>query len=83
MHSLADLVDKLIIENIKIFNLRDKLNQKDVNDEEYVRLFEKMMVLNENRSMLCNAVDAKLNNIVSKKESNEFLKKIRTYNDSK
>lgn len=81
MHSLSDLIDKLIIENIKIFNKREQLSQISENSPEYVKIYETMMILNENRSLLCNAVDEKFDNVISGKEKNTFLKKIRTYND--
>ena len=34
MYSIGDLVDKLVIENIKIFNIRQKLREKDLSDAE-------------------------------------------------
>ena len=34
MYSIGDLVDKLVIENIKIFNIRQKLHDKNLNDQE-------------------------------------------------
>lgn len=82
MHSLGDLVDKLIIENIKIYNLKDKINlMRDKNDKEYIEAYEKMMILNQNRAKLCEYVDIKFNDVVSGRDSNEFLAKVRTYND--
>ena len=38
MLSIGDLIDKLVIENMKIFSLREKLqeNKDQLNDEEFV-----------------------------------------------
>ena len=47
MLSIADLIDKLIIENIKIFHLREKLHHKNTDDESYVLSENKMNILNE------------------------------------
>ena len=47
MLSIGDLVDKLVIENIKIFSLREKIHE-DISDEEKVQLNNKMITLNEN-----------------------------------
>ena len=49
MYSIGDMVDKLVIENIKIFSIRENLHNENLSDEEYVKLNNKMMVLNENR----------------------------------
>jgi hypothetical protein len=84
MLSIGDLVDKLIIENIKIFTLREKIHN-DLSDEEHVKLTNTMMTLNENRGIIANALDEKITNVVDGKEKNLILKKIKTYhlNDKK
>lgn len=83
MLSIGDLIDKLIIENIKIFTLREKLHAEKLSDEEYTQLYDKIMILNENRGIICNHLDEKVNNVVSRKEKNVILKKIKTYNEHK
>ena len=72
-----------IIENIKIFTLREKLNSIDINDEEYVNLTNKMIILNENRGTIADYLDTKINSVVDGKEKNLILKKIKTYNEHK
>jgi len=79
MYSIGDLIDKLVIENIKIFSIRDKLHGSDLTDEEYVNFNEKMMVLNENRSIISKFLDEKIENVISGKEKNSVLKTIKTY----
>ena len=83
MLSIGDLIDKLIIENVKLFTLREKLHTDKLNDEEYTQLYDKIMVLNENRGIICNHLDEKVNNVVSGKEKNVVLKKIKTYREHK
>ena len=39
-----------------------------------------MMVCNENRGIIANYLDDKVNNVVDGKEANVVLKKIKTYN---
>lgn len=73
------MIDKLVIENIKIFTLRDKIHDT-TDEEEIVKLTEKMMVCNENRGIIANYLDDKVNNVVDGKEANVVLKKIKTYN---
>jgi hypothetical protein len=80
MNSIGDLIDKLVIENIKIFTLREKLHSEGISDEEYINLTNNMMLLNENRSTISNYLDEKIDRVVSKKEKNTILKKIKTYN---
>ena len=79
MLSIGDMIDKLVIENIKIFTLRDKIHDS-TDDEEIVKLTEKMMVCNENRGIIANYLDDKVNNVADGKEANVILKKIKTYN---
>ena len=79
MLSIGDMIDKLVIENIKIFTLRDKIHDS-TDEEEIVKLTEKMMVCNENRGIIANYLDDKVNNVVDGKEANVVLKKINTYN---
>ena len=79
MYSIGDLVDKLVIENIKIFNIRQKLHDKELNDQEYVELNNKMIALNENRSIVAGLLDTKIEKVVSGEEKNVLLKNIKTY----
>ena len=80
MYSIGDLVDKLVIENLKIFTVRDQLHSEELSDKEYVELNNKMNILNQNRSTLANLLDDKVEKVVSKKEKNVLLKIVKTYN---
>lgn len=79
MYSIADLIDKLVIENIKIFSIRDKLHEENLDDKEYVHLNDKMMTLNENRSIISSLLDDKIESVISGKDKNVLLKTIKTY----
>lgn len=79
MYSIGDLVDKLVIENLKIFSVRDQLHNQNLSDKEYVHLNNKMNILNQNRSTLANLLDEKVEKVVSKKEKNVLLKIVKTY----
>ena len=78
--SISDLIDKLVIENIKIFNLREKLHSGTLIEKEMVAFSEKMMLLNENRGVIADALDEKVEEVVSQKDLNRTLKKFKTYN---
>ena len=80
MNSIGDLIDKLVIENIKIFTVREKLHSDGISDEEYVNLTNNMIILNENRGIISNYLDKKIELVTSGKEENLVLKKIKTYN---
>jgi hypothetical protein len=83
MLSIGDFIDKLVIENIKIFTLREKLHSEGLSDSDYVAINDKLVTLTENRAIICDLLDEKVNNVVSGKEKNIVLKKIRTYNEHK
>lgn len=76
--SIGELIDKLIIENIKIFSLREKLNIAESNADAGV-LNEKMMTLVANRSALIACLDQKIESVISKNESNRILRTIKTF----
>ena len=80
MYSIGDLVDKLVIENLKIFTVRDLLHSEELSDKEYVELNNKMNILNQNRSILANLLDDKVEKVVSKTEKNVLLKIVKKYN---
>jgi len=80
LYSIGDMVDKLVVENLKIFSIREKLHQENLSDKEYVELNNKMNLLNQNRSTLANLLDEKVEKVVNKKEKNVLLKIVKTYN---
>jgi|TARA_Y100000310_G_scaffold336228_1_gene420213 hypothetical protein len=83
MYSIGDMIDKLVIENIKIFSIREKLHNDKLTDEEYVQLNNKMMILNENRGTISSLLDEKVENVVSGSEPNRILKTVKTYAKNK
>ena len=78
MYSIGELVDKLIIENIKIFSLREKIHG-DVSDEEYVECENKMNILNENRGVIIDFMNDKIDRVIEGKEPNQSLRNVKTY----
>ena len=83
MLSIGDLIDKLIIENVKLFTLREKMHTEKLSDEEHAQIYDKIMILNENRGIICNHLDEKINNVVLGEEKNVVLQKIKTYREHK
>lgn len=79
MYSIGDLIDKLVIENIKLFNIREKLHTESLNDEEYAKLHTLMIGLNKNRGIIADILDLKVEKVVSGQEQNRIIKKIKTY----
>jgi hypothetical protein len=83
LYSIAELIDKLIIENIKIFTSREKIHNKSISDEEYVQNENKMNVLNENRGIIIRFLDEKITNVIDETEQNTHVKNVKTYYNSK
>ena len=79
MYSIGDLIDKLVIENIKLFSIREKLHKENLSDEEYVDLNDKMMTLNINRGIISKLLNEKVDRVVRGEEKNSILKSIKTY----
>jgi thermostable 8-oxoguanine DNA glycosylase len=79
MLSIGEIVDRLVIENIKIFNVRERLNSDSLSDEEYVYCENKMNILNENRGIILQELDKKIDNVLSGKDKNVYMKHVKTY----
>jgi len=82
MYSVGELIDKLIIENIKIFNLRDDLHTKKMDNHEFVEIDNKMMTINSNRSIIVKFLNSKIDDVV-KGKPNSYFKDIKTYGQEK
>lgn len=78
MYSIGELVDKLIIENIKIFRLRETLHSGKLNDDDFVVNNNKMNTINENRSVIIKFLDKKINDVIEGKP-NSYFKDVKTY----
>jgi len=76
--SVGDLVDRLVIENIKIFNIREKLHT-DLSREDKIKYNKLMMALIGNRDVISTALDEKVEKVTTGQEKNTVLKKIKTY----
>lgn len=79
MYSVGELIDKLIIENMKIFQLRNMIHSKDVDDDVYVESENKMNILNENRGTIIDFLNDKIDKVIDKKERNSVLRNVKTY----
>ncbi len=77
--SIAEIIDKLVIENIKIFTTREKLHSPEISDEEFVYCENKMNILNENRGNIIQFLDQKIQDVVNKTDVNTHIKNVKTY----
>jgi hypothetical protein len=82
MYSIGELIDKLIIENIKLFDIRDSIN-KNPSDPDFVENENKMNILNENRSIIVKFLNEKIDNVFNNIQQNVYFKDIKTYNKVK
>ncbi len=80
MISIGDWIDKLVVENMKLFTVRDKLNTVKKNSHAYTVLYDTMMKMTDNRAKIMNALDKKVADVISGREPNIFIERIRTYN---
>ena len=79
MYSIGEFIDKLIIENIKIFNLREKIHDDTISDGEYIENENKMNIVNENRGIIIDFLNQKVERVIAGKEKNSFLRNVKTY----
>jgi hypothetical protein len=79
MQSIGELIDRLVIENMKIFNLREVVSNREENESIAIEAENKMNILNENRGVVIEFLDKKIENVISKKEKNVVFKQVKTY----
>jgi hypothetical protein len=79
LDSIGSLIDRLVVENIKVAFLREKLHDKLLTDEEVVTINNKMLLLNNNRSKIVQALNEKIDKVLTGEEPNVVLKTIKTY----
>lgn len=82
MYSVGELIDKLIIENIKIYRLRESLHTDKLSETDYVDTDAKMMIVNANRSTIVKFLDDKIKDVANGKP-NSYFQDIKTYATSK
>lgn len=82
MYSIGELIDKLVIENIKVFRLRETLHNNPINDEDFVANENKMNIINENRGTVIRFLNEKIENVING-EQNSFLRDVKTYRNEK
>lgn len=78
MYSIGELVDKLIIENIKIYRIRETLHSDNISDEKYVENENKMNIVNENRGTIIKFLNEKIDGVILG-EVNSYFKDVKTY----
>jgi hypothetical protein len=78
MYSIGELVDKLIIENIKIFRLRENLHDANTDDIKFVESENKMNVINQNRGTVIKFIDSKIEEVM-RGEPNSYFIDVKTY----
>ena len=83
MYSIGDCIDKLCIENLKIFRLRESVHQEGLTDDERVEMYNTLNIINKNRSILSQLLDDKIDDVIAGKEPNRILEIIKTYDVAK
>lgn len=78
LYSIGEMIDKLVIENIKIYQMREKMHTAKVDDNEFTDLSVKIITSNQNRSTIIKFLNAKIEDVLNG-EPNSFINDIRTY----
>lgn len=82
MYSIGELIDKLVIENIKIFRIRETLHKQNTKDELYVENENKMNIINQNRGTVIKFLDKKIEDVING-EPNSYFIDVKTYANNK
>lgn len=79
MLSIGELIDKLVIEEIKITIIREKLHCEELDNKKYTELNEKLILLHKNKGVLLKFLDNKIERVVMAKEKNVIFNTVKTY----
>lgn len=77
MLSVAELIDKLVIEIMKGHYLRQRYHEAE--GEEKAALYGQLMIANSNRSVISEELDRKLERVLKGEERNVIIKRLKTY----
>lgn len=74
--SIGEIVDKLVIENIKLAMVKQEL--RTATEAQAEKLYTKMMTLNKNRGILVQELDRKIE-AVAAGAKNQVMETVKTY----
>ena len=76
--TVGSLCDKLVIENIKVFRLREKYeNDKTLTDEQKIELFKLIELINKQRNELSKELDQLVEDWFDNKSIPRTFKRIK------
>jgi len=73
--SVGEIIERIVIENIKIAILKQRIAEGE-NDPE---LYRKMMAMNSNRGVLVAELDRKIEAVLNGTEKNRMLSVVKTH----
>lgn len=74
METIGNLIDKLTIANLRIWNAEDKKRDKNVSDKEIADATRVTNIVNSQRNDLIQEIDERLNQMVSTGELQKLYK---------
>jgi len=74
METIGNLIDKLTIANLRIWNAEDKKREKNASDKEIADATRVTNIVNSQRNDLIQEIDERLNQMVSTGELQKLYK---------
>ena len=81
METVGSLIDKLSINELKIYHMKEQINRTDKDDVFKNNCKSKLEVLNMQREDLSNELSQLLENIVNGKKKIKIYRQMKMYND--
>ena len=79
MQTLSEIIDKLIIVNIKLFNIIEKTQTQEMGAEERVANEENIGILVKQRKLYMTSIDEYLRDVIDGKKEHIVLRRLKTY----
>ena len=83
METIGSLIDKLSINELKIYHMNEQLQRDDVDDAFIRECMDKLSILNVQRKDLSEELQELMNDVIAGRKKLRIYRQLKMYNDKK
>lgn len=83
METVGSLIDKLSINELKIYHMKEQLQRDDVDDTFIRECQSKLSILNTQRKDLSDELQELMNDVITGRKQLRIYRQLKMYNDKK
>lgn len=81
METVGSLIDKLSINELKIYHMKEQLARTDITEEQRGKFNERMAILNIQRTDLSEELQALMSDVLEGRKKLKIYRQLKMYND--